>query len=762
MKKFIIIFLNLLAWQFYAQEIHIKGELLDSSTGEPVVGAVIQTTNKQIKTSSDFEGQFQMNVPEEVILIILHPEYEKLKINAAKQMKIQLKPKNIELNAVIVKANPLEDITHSVIVTDEIKKGSQPRTAADLFNDIPGFSMQKRSSTALEPSLRSFKYEEMNVKINGGSKIVNACPNRMDPITAHVIPEEVSRIEVVKGPYTVRFGQTFGGIVNMVTKSPSAASYGLHGTVESGYETNGNNIALRGELKYANSKYDININGEHRDFGDYTDGRGVLTPSGFKTDSYSIKMGYNPSKNQRILLNWHQKFGKEIKHAGLPMDSPKDDSYLASIDYKVKKPWKKIHHISFKSYYSFVDHLMTNGYGMETPRPNYPAIDARAPVTSNTMGGKIEMGITPTKKWLIYAGVDADIIKRKGDKTIIINVNPNTGVPLDPPMIKKLNIWQDGHISDYGVYTEGNYHLNDYYILTSGLRMDYVMAGINDPDPDFVAIYGQIEDKTDIVFGGNLSLKYRKGDFQAQAAYGRGTRTPSMIERYIYRFIVGVDSREYIGNPYLRPEINNQFEIGAQWNKEKWHTGINVFYSVFEDYIVPVLNSSLTGTSAGCGGGAPQAPKQFWNVQAYQYGLDLSFSYEVLENLSFKSDLSLTKAYNETLKEPLAQIAPLSSHIVLKYETEKYWADFRTELVASQKDYAPSFNETETPGHTTFDLRLGYKPTKHLTIGGAILNIADETYYNHLNFSFKNADELTGERIYEPGRSFSMYIKYKF
>ncbi len=762
MKKFIIIIMSLLVGQVYAQEIQIQGELYDNLTGEPVVGAVIQSKNSKNETISDIEGKFSLQTEEGSILIIIHPEYEKLEIKAGKEIKIRLKPKNIELNTVVIKANPLEDITHSVIVTDEIKKGSQPRTAADLFNDIPGFSMQKRSSTALEPSLRSFKYEEMNVKINGGSKIVNACPNRMDPITAHIIPEEVSRIEVVKGPYTVRFGQTFGGIVNMVTKTPSEASYGIHGTIESGFETNGNNLALRGELRYASTKYDLNINGEHRDFGDYVDGRGITTPAGFKTDSYSIKWGYNPKKNQRLLLNWHQKFGKEIKHAGLPMDSPKDNSYLASIDYKIKKPSEKIHHIVFKSYYSFVDHLMTNGYGMEKPRPNYPAIDARAPVTSKTLGGKLEIGYTPNNKWLIYAGTDADIIKREGDKTIIINVNPNTGVALDPPTIKHLNIWQGGHIEDYGIYSEGNFRVNKNYTITSGIRLDYVKAGINDPDPGFTAIYGQVNNKTDVVIGGNFSVKYKKENIQAQLAYGRGTRTPSMIERYIYRFIVGVDSREYIGNPNLLPEINNQFEVGAKINKEKWKAGVNVFYSIFEDYIVPVINSSLTGTSAGCGGGAPQAPKQFWNVQAYQYGTDVFYSYNIMDELLFKTDLALTKAYNETLDEPLAQVAPLMTHFILKYETEKYWADFRSEMVATQKDYAPSFNETETPGHTTFDLRVGYKPNKHLTLGAAVLNLTDEAYYNHLNFAFKNADELNGQRIYEPGRSFSVYLKYKF
>lgn len=49
----------------------------------------------------------------------------------------------------------------------------------------------------------------MDIKFDRATKICPACPNRMDPITSHVIPEEIGKIEVVKGPYTVRFGRTF-------------------------------------------------------------------------------------------------------------------------------------------------------------------------------------------------------------------------------------------------------------------------------------------------------------------------------------------------------------------------------------------------------------------------------------------------------------------------------------------------------------------------------------------------------------------------
>ena len=760
--KYIIIFSLIFSTRIWGQSSSVHGIVLDETSREPVVGATIKVEGTQNITSTDFYGRFHIQALPDAILKIVHLSYETKEISASKAGKIFLKSRNVSLDEIVVKANPLKDITHSVVVMDNIKKGSQPRNAADLFKDIPGFNIQKRSSMAMEPSLRAFKYEEMNIKYDGGSKMVNACPNRMDPITAHVIPEEVRRIEVIKGPYTVRFGQTFGGIVNMVTRPPTPDQFGLQGNIQAGYETNGNNIVNGAELMYAQKKFDITLNGEYRNFGDYFDGDNLKTPAGFKTTSYGIKFGYNPKENQRLQMNWHQKFGKNIKHAGLMMDSPKDDSYLLTADYKIKKLTDKIKSISFKSYYSFVDHLMTNGYGMEETRPNYPGIDARTPVTSNTLGGKFELGLTPNEELLVYTGLDADIIKRNGTKTVIVNNNPNTGVPLDPPSIKKLKVWQDAGIYDFGIFAEANYKAADAIFLTFGIRSDYVNAEIPDPATGFENIYGKLENKTDITIGGNLSVKYKKDALQMQLAYGRGTRTPSMIERYIYRFIVGTDSREYIGNPRLKPEINNQFEYSIQKKWDGIHTGSSIFYSYLQDYITPIINAALTSNSGGCGGGTPKPPKQFKNVNAYQYGFDAFLYIKLNNNLRFTSDVSFTKAYNTTLDEPLSQVAPMSAHFGLKYEKTKYWIDFRSELVATQKDFAPSFNETETSGHTAFDLRLGWKPFKGFSIGGAILNIANKTYYNHLNFAFKNADENNGRRIYEQGRNFSFYAKYKF
>ena len=96
-----------------------------------------------------------------------------------------------------------------------------------------------------------------------------------------------------------------------------------------------------------------------------------------------------------------------------------------------------------------------------------------------------------------------------------------------------------------------------------------------------------------------------------------------------------------------------------------------------------------------------------------------------------------------------------------KFEDDNYWFALSSRLVAKQAKIAPSFMEEETPGFGTLDFRAGLEPFKGFSIGFAVLNIFDKTYYEHLNFSYSNSNILSG-KIYEPGRNFTTYCKYQF
>lgn len=750
-----ILFMVSLTVASFGQQLTVKGKIIEASNNNPIEDASIQIKNKTKFTTSNSHGVFVINTNINDILVINHISFKTKEIVVdAENMFITLEAKVVNLDNIIVEADVLRDISQSTVVVDNIKSTTQPRNVGDLFRDIKGFGVQKRGAYASEPTFRAFKYEQLNIQLDGGMKILNACPNRMDPITTHIISDEIERIEVVRGPFTVRFGQNFGGIINLVSKSPSTLPKGIHGSVNAGFETNGENLSTTGNITYKGEKLDLTLNGEYRDYGDYKDGNAVEVPSSFKTTDYSFKLGYNPNEKQRLQMSWRQSFGRDIKHAGLMMDSPYDDSFLVGIDYKIAELSPLINSFSIKGFYSEVDHLMTN-----ENRPSFKSTDAASNVFATTYGGKMELILSPNDNLFLFTGFDANLIGREGNR--IRTVKIMNGNPLPTPKVFTDKIWQDSKLNDFGIFIESKYRISDAYTFTVGIRSDFVSAAINDPEQDFLQLYGgNIDDVNETNISGNISLKYKANDSQIQLALGRGVRTASMIERFVNHFSVGVDPYEYVGNPNLKSEINNQIEMSFHKKYNQIEVGASVFYSLIQDYIVPVVDENISRKFMPMA--QPTLAKRFINIdKATQAGFEFYWNYKLTNNLKFSSDISYTYAQNKKFAEPLPQITPMTAHTALKYEKTNYWLNLNARFVAAQNRISESFMETASNDFATFDFSLGFVPIKNLTVGASILNIFDTAYYEHLNFSYKNADALLG-RIFEPGRNFTFKVNYKF
>lgn len=738
----------------YSQSVVISGKIVSEETNNPIEYATIKMLKNKIVTVSNANGEFSIQAEAGDKIEVSHISYKTKVVELQNQLIINLQSVQIDLSEIIVDANPFRDISQSIVINDTEKKISQPRSVGHLFKDIQGFGIVKRGAYASEPVFRSFKYEQLNIQYDGGMKIMNACPSRMDPITTHVIPEEIDKIEIVKGPFTVRFGQNFGGIINLVSKNPAKNELGFHGSIEGGYETNGKNLVNGASLVYVDRKFDVQLNGSYRDFGDYTDGNNHEVPSSFRTTDYSVKVGSNPTENQRLQFSWRQSFARDIDHAGLPMDSPYDDSFLAGIDYKFNNISEKISSFTFKTFYAAVDHLMTN-----ENRPSFMATDAKSPVESFTYGGKAEMVFNTSDNSKLFAGIDANLINKKGDRTRIVKIMNGNVLPTPKTFVDK--IWQDADLNDIGVFAEEKIKITDYTTITAGVRADFITATLNDPSADFEAFYGgEIKDESEVDIGGNASVKYRRNGFQAQFAIGRGIRTASITERFINHFNVGVDAYEYVGNPNLKPEINNQIELSFLKKFESFEVGASLFHSFMEDYIYGVVNTNISRKFM------PTTPpiyaKQFINIdKSTQTGFEFNFNMHALEKVSFTSELSYTRAQNEDLDEPLAQIPPFMANLGIKFEENKFWIALNSRMVAKQNRISASFMEEETPGFGTLDLRAGVTPFPNFSIGFAVLNIFDKAYYEHLNYSYKNSNTSSGH-IYETGRNFTTYLKYKF
>ncbi|TJY36131.1 TonB-dependent receptor [Pontimicrobium aquaticum] len=668
--------------------------------------------------------------------------------------------KTVKLNEVIIVGNVKTDPTHSKVSNKYEENVVQPKNVADLFKNITGFSTIKRGNYAIDPSFRASNYEQLNVQYDGGTKAMHACPNRMDPITTHIIPEEIAKIEIIKGPYTVRYGTTFGGVINIVTKKPGVDDYGFHGNASVGYEDNGSSFSNMVALKYATKTYDLTANAGYKDFGSYEDGSDKEIPSSFRSTDYGIKFGYNFSERERIQAHWRQSFGRDVLHAALPMDTDYDNSSILSLDYKKEFENSKLKSLSTKVYYSYVDHLMTNAN-----RPNFMMVEAASAVEATTIGGKLELKVVPNENWQFYSGLDATYIGRDGNRERLVKMM--NGMPMPMPMSFTDKVWQDSNIADLGVFTEAKWFASNSTIFNFGLRYNMVISNIKDPADNFETMY-DLGRRTEGNISGTVSVKkVISPDFTLEAAYGRGVRSANMIERFINHFTVGQDPYEYVGNPNLKAEVNNQFEVGFKGKKDltnsfnKFAYSASFYYAFYENYIVGVVDESLNRLYMPMQ--EPRHPKVFRNMdKAYKTGFEAEMKIDFLDNFYFKTDISYVYAKNKDLNESLPLTPPLTTKLGLGFEKKTYWANATFNLVSKQDNIAETFGETYTKGYETLDIRLGLKPTKNITIGLAATNVFDQTYNDHLSFSFTNQTGFNRVPINEPGRNLTAFLQYKF
>ena len=134
--------------------------------------------------------------------------------------------KEVEVFGNNLNAYPVSIITPVTLNTEAI------RDIGDLLRQQPNVSGIRKGGIAIDPVIRGFKYNQVTVLLNSGVKIEGGCPNRMDPVASHVESENISKIEIIKGPYVLKYGPVMGAMVNLITQLPHPNEQpGIHGEV---------------------------------------------------------------------------------------------------------------------------------------------------------------------------------------------------------------------------------------------------------------------------------------------------------------------------------------------------------------------------------------------------------------------------------------------------------------------------------------------------------------------------------------------------
>lgn len=665
-------------------------------------------------------------------------------------------PDTLMLEEIVVKSASTPTMSKTNI-SGRILKIENAHDGGSLFVNQIGFGIEKRGNYGMEPVLRGFKYSQLNVLIDGGVQTTNACPNRMDPAISQVAMEEIEKIEVIKGPYSVRFGQSFGGVINIVNRKPDR--YGdkkIKGMIDAGYQTNGNNFYSNAFIQAIEKSFDLSLNAGYKNFGNYISGEGQKIASSFTRTGYAIKLGYNPAENQRIQLSWRQSKADDVLYAGLPMDADWDKSNIVSLDYAAGKLSHRINGLRLKLYGSFVDHRMSN-----TLRPAFKLTESVSHVTANVIGGRSELIIQTARFNLLHAGLDFKQTGKDGTRERLVHKNICTGQNFDPPKAFTDQVWQDSKQSDLGLFIENNWQINPNLLWSTGIRSDFIGYAIGTPDDSFREYYGSeltLTNRIDISATSSISWSLPR-EVSLSLAVARASRAPELSELFINHFNIGMDAYEYLGNPRLRSEVNYQTDIRAE---KQWGRVVlfgDIFYSYIQDFISAAVDTTIARLYMPCQ--EPKFTKVFTNVDqvfltGFEAGADFVFARNWLANIG----ISYTYAHNISWGEPLAEISPLTLLSSITYEHSRFMSKLNLRVAADQNRVSSHFNESATPGFALLDLYVSYRPFKPIECNLTVKNLTNANYVEHLSRAYKAMD--IESLYYEPGISLHLGVRFTF
>lgn len=617
-----------------------------------------------------------------------------------------------------------------------------------LLNQTPVISsIRKSGSYGFDPVLRGFKYDQLNIVLNGVQCASAACPNRMDPATSQMAPNMINRIEILKGPHALRYGGALGGTINFLPAplrfSEQTTNYGR---LSGGYDSNGNILRSEGLIGLSGKRYDLGIYASWSQGNEYTTGSGSTVRANFQRGSLGGDLGLQLSDNQQLRFSFVRNLARDTDFPALPMDLRNDDTWMFNARHELFIHSGNLQSWNTSLYGSFVNHLMDNLLKPLDPR----TINAETVASTHNFGGRTE-GVWRFKNGKMFAGGDLRVEGAQGIREREFLMGPNSG------NIVTDNAWQAGQITKASLFTE--YRLgfsNIQWVFSS--RLEFNTSDISDPEPEFTNFYPEIsafQINPSISIGG--VKKYGKGT-SLGLWFGRAQRSAGLIERFINYFPVGQDPYEMLGNPQLHPEVNNQLDITYQWFASKKTTfNVDLFTSYMQNFISSSINTTMSPR-------LPKSPgvRQFVNIdQAFKTGFEVAWSQKLFAGFQHQFSMAYTYAQDLELDEPLPEIAPLDLryHLTGIYLKKKLRSEITLRHVLEQSRISNEFGETVTPTFTILDMSLSYQFHKQFGMKAGIDNILNEVYYEHLSRSVKG--DLT-QPLYAPGRNFFASFNLNF
>jgi hemoglobin/transferrin/lactoferrin receptor protein len=669
------------------------------------------------------------------------------------------------LDEVVVSATRSERLIDlspkSVSVIDRRQIERRPMTnVQSLLDDVPGISYSRAGGLGGQLVVRGLNSNDprMVLFVDG-----DRFRGRNTLEYNFLDPNEIERIEVIRGPASALYGSdAMNGVVNIITRravgdpmQPFSLTPRLYAL---GYSSTNALGATRLELQGLGNGFDALIGANIRSAGNYSTPLGEVPNSDFTSQSLNARIGYSPSATQRFEIigkTARIESGRAGGIAGAPgapllklREDPHEERYLR-LGYTQSKVATWLDGVEASLY---VRDLSTT-LRTENRTATNGSVSFLNQYVAGPMvyGGKLLARSAFGNNVLSY-GTDFYHEERPGSENDARTVNA-AGVTTSVTARAKRN--RDATQTNVGVFAHNDWDPSPRWTVSLGARYDVVRTEVEGtPALGENAVlsnaFAQNQSAQDNAVTGSAGLIFRPIDaLHLVGNVSTAFRAPATFEKFGGSVAGAVTT---IPNPGLKPESSMNYEIGARIRLQGLSVNLTAFRSDYKDLLQTVALNATTRQRQNTG-------------EATIEGFELDGAYAMTKELALRFNAANVRGTNTRTNTPLAYVPPLNGLVSLRYAppNNAYWLETAARWSVNKTRIDPS-QERPTGGYGVLSIYAGvdlgrFDPSLkgyRLTLG--IENLANKTYVNQVTQANVAFPASITNPLVEPGRSVTINL----
>jgi iron complex outermembrane recepter protein len=741
-----------------------KGKVYTGNDSLPYATIEIKEINKGVVT--DEHGNFLIqNICKgtytvECTYLGFKSILKKITFNKNISSDFKMMPEDEQAQEVVIRDNKTQEEKKELVTQprEEIKgkdlEKTRGGTLGEALKTLPGVYTLQSGPSIFKPVIHGLHSNRVLILNNGvrqeGQQWGSEHAPEIDPFVA-------TRLSVIKGPASVRYGSDAIGGVILVDPAALPKTPGVSGVLNLvGASNNGMGVTsgiLQGALGKKLSGLSWRAQGTYRRAGNSRTPRYYLENTGFQEINFSGALSYKKENygaelyysefNTRlgIFSGTHAETLPDII-AAINRPQPITPSYFS---YKIDRPYQQVKHDLFKAnaFLKFknnsrLDFIFARQHNVRSEFDYVPL--------SGRLNPELYLSLVSHTFDLIY--------KHKQIKNISGSFGFNGITQGNVRMYQML-------IPNFRNYGGGIFAIEKWtkkrLTIEAGVRYDYRWLRAYMLDNNTAQVITPTFHWQN--FTGSAGTQYYiRENLSWLVNIGSAWRAPTvneLLSNGVHQSAVSYER----GNTDLKSERAYSFSTSLKYQGKKITGEIDLYNNYINGYIYLKPALSYIHTARGA-----YPVFDYTQVNAVFRGADISFTYNILDSLSFSSRNSLLFAYNNTIHDYLQLVPANRFENTLKYNfgkigklsqiylsvTDLYIAKQRR--VPANSDYAPP-----PSGYMLVNADLGFSipvGKQQISISFSANNIFNRAYRDYMDRFRYFMDE--------PGRNFTLRVRVPF